>query len=156
MGYGRIGRRVGELLLAFGAKVSVYDPYVAPGAIADGLTLVEDFDVALAHADVISLHASGADILLDAEAFEHVQDGVLLLNSARGELVDEAALCKALDSGKIGGAWMDAFVDEPYTGPLCDYDHVLLTPHVGTYTRQCRLDMETAAVKNLLSDLGIA
>ena len=63
---------------------------------------------------------------------------------------------QALDSGKISGAWFDAFVEEPYTGPLCAYDQVLLSPHVGTYTKQCRLGMESAAVENLLRDLGLS
>ena len=80
--------------------------------------------------------------------------GVIVLNSARGELVDEDALVAALESGRVSGAWFDAFWEEPYTGPLTRFDQVLLTPHVGTYTQQCRLSMESAAVHNLLRDLG--
>ncbi|MFP6583153.1 MAG: NAD(P)-dependent oxidoreductase [Candidatus Hydrogenedentota bacterium] len=80
---------------------------------------------------------------------------MVLLNSARGELVDESALVKALESGRVGGCWFDAFVEEPYVGPLAKFDQVLLTPHAGTYTRECRLSMESAAVENLLRDLGV-
>jgi D-3-phosphoglycerate dehydrogenase len=82
-------------------------------------------------------------------------DGVILLNSARGDLVNEEALIEALDSGKVAGAWLDSFWQEPYDGPLTEYEQVLLTPHVGTYTRQCRLGMEQSAVENLLRDLGL-
>ncbi|MBI2434727.1 MAG: hydroxyacid dehydrogenase [Candidatus Hydrogenedentes bacterium] len=153
IGYGRIGRRVAVLLRAFGAKVLVYDPYLDRGTLRDEelpVTLEEGLD----EAEVISLHASGDTCLLDAHAFEKMRDGVLLLNSARGELVDEQALVQALDSGKVAGVWFDAFWQEPYTGPLTRYEQALLTPHTGTYTRQCRLDMETTAVQNLLRDLG--
>jgi D-3-phosphoglycerate dehydrogenase len=82
-----------------------------------------------------------------------MKDGVVVLNSARGGLIDENALAAALDSGKVGGVWLDAFWEEPYHGRLTQYQQALLTPHTGTYTRQCRLDMETAAVRNLLRDL---
>ena len=80
---------------------------------------------------------------------------VILLNSARAGLVDEKAFLSALSSNKIFGAWFDAFWQEPYKGALLNFPNVLLTPHVCTYTRQCRLGMETEAVQNLLRDLGV-
>lgn len=153
-GYGRIGRRVGELLRAFGAELLVYDPFLDDSQLTHGERPVS-LDAGLAEAAVISLHASGEACLLDAAAFARMREGVVLLNSARGELVEETALVEALRSGKVGGAWFDAFWQEPYQGPLLQFDNVLLSPHVGTYTRQCRLDMETAAVKNLLRDLSL-
>ena len=79
----------------------------------------------------------------------------MLLNSARGKLVEEKALLHALDTGIVGQVWFDALWQEPYTGPLTRYPQALLTPHIATYTQQCRLDMESAAVRNLLRDLGI-
>jgi len=156
IGYGRIGRRVGELLRAFGAELTVYDPFLDATADLGDATRASDLDAALGESDVISLHASGETAVLTADAFGRMRDGVILLNSARGELVDEAALVAALESGKVGGAWFDAFWEEPYSGPLTEFDQVLLTPHVGTYTRQCRLGMESAAVTNLLNDLGLS
>jgi len=154
IGYGRIGRRVGELLRAFGAELLVHDPYIDPAALTHGERLVS-LDNGLAEADVISLHAAGEQCLLGPDAFAHMRPGTILLNSARGALVDEAALVNALKSGAVAAAWFDAFWQEPYKGPLLDFEQVLLTPHVGTYTRQCRLDMETTAVRNLLRDLGV-
>ena len=154
VGYGRIGKRVGQLLGAFGAELLVADPFIDPSWLKNGERAVT-LDEGLAEADIISLHASGTDVLLGAPEFEKMRDGVLLLNSARGELVNEDALIAALDSGKVAGAWFDAFWEEPYKGLLTGYEQVLLTPHVGTYTRQCRLAMETEAVKNLLRDLEI-
>jgi D-3-phosphoglycerate dehydrogenase / 2-oxoglutarate reductase len=156
IGFGRIGRRTGELLRAFGAEVAVYDPFIEAGGIPEGVAAATSLEAGLSEAEIVSLHASGTDCILDAEAFAAMRDGVVLLNSARGELVDEQALVDALNSGKVGGAWFDAFWEEPYDGPLTAFDQVLLTPHVGTYTRQCRLAMETAAVENLLRDLGVS
>jgi D-3-phosphoglycerate dehydrogenase len=154
VGYGRIGRRVGHLLRAFGSDILVTDPFIEQGSLQDGERLV-DLEGGLREAQAISLHASGTNTLIGPEQFDWMQDGVILLNSARGELVDEDALVAALERGKVGGAWFDAFWQEPYKGRLAGYDRVLLTPHVGTYTQQCRLDMESEAVQNLLRDLGV-
>ena len=82
--------------------------------------------------------------------------GAILLNAARGRLVDEAALAVALEDGRLGGAWLDTFQIEPYAGPLAACRNALLTPHVGSYTEECRLQMETEAVKNLLHGLAQA
>ena len=152
IGYGRIGRRVGELLQVFGAEVFVCDP--ALSGATEGVNVVE-LSEGLALADVISLHASGEDRILDGAAFAMMKSGVLLLNGARGGLVAESSLLAALDSGKVAGVWFDAFWEEPYTGPLTRYEQAILTPHVGTYTERCRLQMETEAVRNLLRDLGL-
>jgi D-3-phosphoglycerate dehydrogenase / 2-oxoglutarate reductase len=155
VGYGRIGRRVGELLRVFGAEILVADPFVTSDSLTAGERYVT-LDNGLLAADVISLHASGADLLLGANEFARMRDGVILLNSARAELVDEDALIRALESGKVRIAWFDVFWREPYQGPLLAFDQVLLTPHMATYTRQCRLSMEVAAVENLLRDLQLA
>ncbi len=156
IGYGRIGRRTGELLQAFGANLIVFDPFIEDGSIPNTVQRAGSLDEGLERADIITLHAAGTDCLLDAAAFGKMKEGVILLNSARGELVDETALVDALESGKVAAAWFDAFWQEPYTGPVAQFDQVLLTPHVGTYTAQCRRDMETAAVEHLLRDMGVS
>lgn len=156
VGYGRIGRRFHELLKPFGCDVLMFDPFAEPHTLPDEVETAGSLSEALAVADIVSLHASGVETILGPREFASMKPGGVLLNSARGELVDEDALCDALDSGALIGAWCDAFVEEPYTGRLTGYAQVLLTPHVGTYTRQCRLDMETAAVGNLLRDLGVS
>ena len=154
VGYGRIGRRVAELARAFGAEILVADPFLDADDFQHGERQVSLSD-GLGLADAISLHAGGTATLLGPEQFGEMKDGVVLLNSARAQLVDEDALVSALESGKVRGAWFDVFWEEPYHGRLLGFDQVLLTPHVATYTRQCRLSMETAAVRNLLQDLGI-
>jgi len=154
VGYGRIGRRVGELLRALGAEILVADPFLGEHSLNAGERYVS-LDAGLREAEVISLHASGTELLLGASEFGKVRDGVILLNSARAELVDETALIKALESGKVSSAWCDVFWQEPYQGALLALDQVLLTPHMGTYTRQCRFSMEVTAVENLLRDLKV-
>ncbi|MCH7482399.1 MAG: hydroxyacid dehydrogenase [Chloroflexi bacterium] len=152
VGFGRVGRRVAELLAPFGARVLVADPNLDSSQTA-GYPLLPLAD-ALPQADLVTLHASGEDRLLDAAAFAAMTDGVFVLNAARGALIDEGALAAALDSGKVAGAWLDTFVEEPYSGPLRAYASVLLTPHAGSNTRECRARMEAEAVDNLLQALG--
>lgn len=153
IGFGRIGHRVAELLKPFGALISACDPALdttsAQTAGVHNVTLEDG----LATADIVSLHASGNQPILTKHEFSIMRKGTVLLNAARGALVDETALINALENGIIANAWLDVFDNEPYNGPLTKYPQVILTPHIGTYTRQCRLEMETAAVKNLLRDL---
>ncbi len=153
IGLGRIGRRVADLLPAFGVCVLGCDPALATDEFP---TEVEAVSLAegLAAAQIISLHAGGNQPILGQAELAHLSQGCLLLNSARGSLVEEQALISALEDGRLTGIWMDAFGQEPYEGPLCDYPQALLTPHVCTYTTQCRSEMEGTAVANLLRDLG--
>lgn len=154
VGYGRIGRMTADLMRTFRVNILVADPYIDPSDLKaeDRYVMLEQ---GLPQADMISLHASGKKTIIGSNEFELMKDGVILLNSARGELVDEEALINSFDSGKVAGAWFDAFWEEPYKGRLLQYENMLLTPHVSTYTEQCRLSMEMDAVKNLLRDLGI-
>lgn len=153
VGFGRIGRAVASQLAALGCTILVTDPYL-PADAPCPFERVE-MTTGLARCDVVSLHASGEKALLAEAEFAAARPGLIVLNSARGELVDEGALVRALESGKVSRAWFDAFWKEPYgTGPLTRFDQVLLTPHTGTYTRRCRLQMEGEAVRNLLRDLG--
>lgn len=147
IGYGHIGRAVSEQLACFGAQIMVYDKYqpaVSTCELTEGLH----------QADVISLHASGTEEILSAAMFEYMKDGVILLNSARGALVNEDALYEGLQTGKVGAFWGDALWEEPYKGKVLQCDNAVLTPHICTYTASCREEMEKQAVENLLRDLG--
>lgn len=150
IGFGRIGRRVAELLLAFGARVIAVDPHI--GAIDPPITLARLAE-ALPVADIVTLHASGHDTILGKAELLDLKRGVIVLNASRGGLVDEDALCGMLDSKHVSGVWIDAFSDEPYTGALSKYPQALLTPHVGSFTVECRRRMEMQAVENLIEAL---
>jgi D-3-phosphoglycerate dehydrogenase / 2-oxoglutarate reductase len=154
VGYGRIGRKVAGLFRIMGAHILICDPLLAKKDLQSGENLLELKD-GLKLADIITLHAGGDNPILTETEFEIMKKGAIVLNSARAKLIDESALINALDSGKVSSAWLDVFWQEPYTGKLTGYNQVLLTPHMSTYSVQCRKEMEMAAVKNLLRDLGI-
>lgn len=148
LGLGRIGRAVAKRLAGFEVKLLACDPYCQEPPQGVELVSLED---GLPQADIISLHASGEDELLGPDQFELMKQGAFLLNPSRGEQVNEKSLIQALDSGLLAGAWLDTFWTEPYDGPLTGYPSVMLTPHVGSYSRECRLDMEMQAADNLLA-----
>lgn len=148
VGFGRIGRKVARLLAPFEVTLIAADPALT-GAV-EGVPVVA-LKEGVERADVISVHASGeSEIIGDAE-FAAMKRGVFLLNAARGAVVVEPALCRALEAGIVAGAWLDAFVEEPYAGPLTKYPNVILTPHAGSATSTCRRRMESEAVENLLA-----
>ena len=149
VGFGRIGRRVASLLAPFHGKVLPVDPYLAPNCDVAVIPLHE----ALPQADIVTLHCGGEACILGETEFKLLKPGAFLLNAARGGLLDEKALVKSLDEGRIAGAWLDTFEQEPYQGPLTRYPQVILTPHVGSYTQECRRRMELEAVENLLAAL---
>lgn len=143
VGSGRIGSRVAQLARAFGMDVLTFDPYITPDdAEAFGAELVEDLHGMLADSDVISVHCPLTDetrhILSDDE-FEAAPDHAWVVNCARGGIVDEDALARALQEGEIGAAALDVFETEPPTdSSLLDLDGVQLTPHLGAATEEAQ------------------
>jgi D-3-phosphoglycerate dehydrogenase len=150
IGFGRIGRRVASLLAAFQTKILAVDPYLSG---PDSVVPVVPLEKALPQADIVTIHCSGEGCLVGERELSLMKCGALLLNAARGGSVDENALIQAIDQGRIAGAWIDTFEQEPYAGPLTRYPQVILTPHVGSYTLECRRQMENEAVENLISAL---
>ena len=152
VGFGRIGRRVSDILKSLKTEIAVCDPNLTAADIPETCSFKELHE-GLQWADIVTLHASGKSQILGSGELGLMKTGALLLNSARGELVDEASLIDALTKGNLGGVWFDAFWKEPYSGKLSESSLALLTPHVSTYTDSCRRGMETEAVLNLLKDL---
>lgn len=148
VGYGRIGRRVAELLRPFGVKLLVADPLYKGSDMTP-----QPLESALPDADIVTFHCSGEDCLLTSELFASLKDGVVLCNAARGGLIDEAALISSLESGQTRACWLDTFSEEPYQGKLREFPQAVLTPHVGSFTRECRIKMELQAVDNLINAL---
>lgn len=147
IGYGRIGQRVGEIAKSFGSDVLAYDPASTNSASLDDV---------LSQADIISLHIPYTDDnhhFINAEKLARMKESAILVNTARGGLVDEAAVCQALQSGALSGAAFDVFEEEPYKGPLRDLDNVVLTAHVGSYAKEARERQEAQAAENLLAGL---
>ncbi|WP_305037879.1 2-hydroxyacid dehydrogenase [Halomontanus rarus] len=145
VGFGNIGREVTKRLRGFDADIVVHDPYVDDRTVRELGAEPDDLPGLLARADVVTLHVRLTDeteSLLSTEEFETMRDGAILVNTARGGLVDEDALIDALQSRSIAGAALDVFREEPLPDdhPLFDCDGVVLTPHVAGSTRDAVLE----------------
>jgi D-3-phosphoglycerate dehydrogenase / 2-oxoglutarate reductase len=142
VGLGRIGVLVAQRLSAFGMKVIAFDPYVQAGRAAQmGVRLVS-LDELLAEADFMSVHLPKTPEtlgLIGADQFAKVRPGLVLVNAARGGIVDEQALFDALKEGRIAGAGLDVFAKEPCTdSPLFELENVVATPHLGASTDEAQ------------------
>ena len=153
IGFGKIGRCVAELLSSFKTKIIIVDPFIKMEEVNYSAFPLQD---AIAQADIITIHSSGDECIIGRNEFSLMKKGVYLLNAARGGLISEQSLIQSLDNGVVAGAWLDAFEVEPYTGQLSNYKQVILTPHVGSYTIECRKQMETEAVNNLVDALKLS
>jgi len=142
VGLGRIGQLVAQRLAAFGTYVIAYDPYVPPARAAQlGIELMS-LDDLLPRADFISVHLPKTQEtagLLGKEALARTKPGVIIVNAARGGLIDEAALADAIKSGHVRGAGLDVFSTEPCTdSPLFELPEVVVTPHLGASTTEAQ------------------
>ena len=142
LGLGRIGLLVAQRLQAFGMDVVAYDPYItAARAAQHGIRLV-GLDELLASSDVLTVHlprTPETEGLLGADALSRVRPGVIVVNAARGGIVDEAALAKAVADGRVRAAGVDVFAVEPCTSsPLFDEPRVVVTPHLGASTAEAQ------------------
>jgi D-3-phosphoglycerate dehydrogenase len=140
IGYGRVGREVAARAAAFGLNVIAYDPYLEESEVRGTNVMLVDFDELLARSDFVSFHTPLTDEtknLLGADEIAQMKDGAMLVNTARGALIDEAAVAAALKSGKLAGAAVDTFTREPPDGsPLLGLPNVITTPHLGASTQE--------------------
>lgn len=157
-GFGRIARLVAARAQAFGMTVLAFDPFVSPdSAEAAGVRLV-DFEALLAGSDIVSLHAAltdGTRHMIDARALGLMRPGAILVNAARGGLVDEAALAEALRAGRLRGAAVDVYGAEPPGPghPLIGLPNVLHTPHLGASTAEASANVSIEAADGVLAAL---
>jgi len=142
LGFGRIGQQVARRAGGLGMRVLAYDPFVAPDRFRElGVERVETPGEIYTAAEFLTLHlplTPETTRSLNAAAFAQMRDGVRLINAARGELVDEDALVAALTAGKVAGAALDVFSQEPYSGPLLEFDSVVVTPHLAASTDEAQ------------------
>jgi len=153
IGFGRIGKMVSELLLAFGASVQAFDPMVSAKSPQVEMC---DLNTLLLTSDIVSLHvpySTSTHHLINAEALSLMKPQSILVNISRGGLIDEDALFHSLTTNKIAGAALDCFEIEPYTGPLRTLPNVCSTSHMGSYARETRDQMEIEASTALVMAL---
>ncbi len=149
-GFGRVGKKVAELLSPFGCELAYADPFVEDGLLGLCRLPLEDL---LGWADIITIHVSVSEKLIGEREFQSMKKGAYIVNTSRGGVIDELVLYKYLKNDYLSGAALDVFEDEPYTGPLKELDNVILTPHIGSYAKEARVEMERQAVENILKGL---
>ena len=142
LGFGRIGQQVARRAAGLGMRVVAYDPFVSRERFRElGVERLENDADVYAAADFLTLHlplTNETRKSINAEAFGKMRDGVRIVNAARGALVDEDDLLAALKSGRVGGAALDVFSTEPYSGPLLELDNVVVTPHLAASTEEAQ------------------
>lgn len=155
LGFGRIGRRVAQLAQAFGMTVAALDPFVTAAEMAEaGVTAAGDRDAALAQADYVSLHLPGSPgaAAIGARELGLMKPSAILVNAARGGLIDESALDAALRGGVIAGAALDVLSQEPpaLDHPLLQNERVTISPHSAGLTAECAARMAVASAQNVI------
>ncbi len=138
VGIGRIGQSLAKKAIALGMNVLAHDPFVDNCGVNN--VSMQCLDTILKESDIISLHVpSGDKPLIGKEEIAKMKDGAVIINCARGGVVDEDALCDALDSGKLSGAGVDVFVEEPTKNErLVNHPLVSVTPHIGASTKEAQ------------------
>lgn len=157
VGYGNIARETARLARALGMGVMAHDPYLAPEDPAWGdVERLESLDQLLAKADAVSLHVPLTDStrhLIDSQALAAMKPGALLINAARGGVVDEDALAAALRAGTLGGAALDVYQDEPLSleggQRFADLDNLVLTPHIAGVSVESNQRVSKVTMENV-------
>lgn len=157
IGFGRIGRLVAARAQAFGMDVIAYDPYVSEEVGRELDVILVDLDDLLAQSDYITLHTAlvpETENIINAETISQMKDGVIILNVARGKMIDEQALADALQSGKVKAASIDVYRQEPpVDNPLLGLPNVVHTPHLGASTIEAQRTVATEIVDQVLDAL---
>ncbi|HYS47252.1 MAG TPA: NAD(P)-dependent oxidoreductase, partial [Xanthobacteraceae bacterium] len=154
VGFGNIPRALAPKAQAFGLRVLVHDPYVAPDVLHAAGVTGAGFEELLVASDFVSIHAPllpATRGLFNADAFAKMKRGAFLINTARGPLVDEAALVAALDAGRLGGAALDVVATEPLAkdSPLVARANVILSPHTAFYSIEALEELQTKCASDV-------
>lgn len=156
VGLGEIGRRAASVGVALGMRVVAFDPYAK--SVPDGVTRVDNLSQLYRESDVVSLHCPLTDDnrgMIHRETLAQFKDGAMLVNTARGGLIDEPALAEALASGKLRAAGLDSFAVEPMPvpHPFQQIPNLILSPHIGGVSDAAYINMGVGAAKNVLAVL---
>jgi D-3-phosphoglycerate dehydrogenase len=154
VGFGRIPQLVAPKAQAFGMRVVSFDPYIPKDVFDRAKVESVDFPQLLKLSDYVSIHAPllpETQGLFNADAFRQMKPHAYLINTARGPIVDESALARALDAGQLAGAALDVMTKEPPTGsPLLGRPNVIITPHTSFYSEESLNDLETKAAEEVV------
>ena len=153
VGMGNIGKQLVKILKGFNLNIIAHDLYQDESFAKEYNIQYTELDLLLQKSDIVSLHLNLTDEtnrLFNYNTFKKMKKNAILINASRGEIINEADLIKALDEKLIQGVGLDVFENEPYNGPLVNYDNVILTPHIGAYAKEIRMKMELEAAENLI------
>ncbi len=157
IGFGRIGREVCKLALAMGMKCMAYDPLLSDEQIKENDATPASIEEILKNADFVSIHTPLTEKtrhMISSPQLEMMKSSAYIINCARGGIIDEDALYEALKNGKIAGAALDVYENEPYTGKLTELDNVVFTPHLGASTREGQIRAGVICAEQILKVLN--
>ncbi len=156
IGFGRIGREVCRLALAMGMECMAYDPLLSDEEIKRGGAIPSSMEEILKNADFVTLHVPLIEKtrhMISTPQFEMMKKNAYIINCARGGIIDEDALYNALKNGRIAGAALDVYEEEPYTGKLRELDNVVFTPHLGASTKEGQIRAGVICAEQILKVL---
>jgi len=156
VGFGKLPRRLIELVDGFDLEILVYDPYIDAAEIEAAGAEQVDLDTLLERSRYVSVHAPLTDEtrnLIDAAALDRMREDAILINTARGPLVDADALFEAVEAGDIAGAGLDVLPEEPPSDPPLDHDAIVYTPHVAFYSEASEETMRRTVTEDVLGIL---
>lgn len=158
IGLGRTGRELAIRAKALGMQVMAYDPFVSANDMREMGVVPNNLYYLLEQSDFISLHlplTTDTYHLLDSQAINHIKPGALLINTSRGEVIDEQALVNALVKGQLGGAGLDVFTEEPLPADslLLQIDNVILTPHIASYSQEANKSLYSRSIETAVNIL---
>ena len=160
IGFGNIGREVAKLCSSIGMEIMIYDPLVSPeSAKSKGFQYTEQLDFLLKKSDIISVHVpltKDTRGMIGAREFKLMKSNVIIVNCARGNIIDEDALIKALEANKVGGVGLDVFSSEPLekSNPILKFENVITTPHIAGISREAFFAMSKMVVDGVEAILG--
>jgi len=157
IGLGTIGKTLVQLVNGFNLNILAFDLYRDENYEKKYSVKFCDLDTLLTQSDIVSIHlnlSAKTNQLLNKDNINKLKPECILINTSRGEIIDEAALVSSLKENKILGAGLDVYNQEPYNGPLTELENVVLTPHIGSYAKEVRIQMEIEATKNLIKGLN--
>ena len=156
IGLGIIGKTLVNLIKGFNFKILAFDLFHDDKFAKENKITYCDIDTLLSKSDIVSVHlnlTAETKGIMNEQRLNKMKPESVLINTSRGEIIDEFALFKVLNDKRILGAGLDVYNEEPYTGPLKEFNNVILTPHIGAYAKELRIQMEIEAAENLIKGL---
>lgn len=150
IGYGRIGKKVTKILSSFCKNIYIVDPFVKSSSYNN-----ISYEESLAIGDIFSIHTNSKECYFDINSLKKTKKKIYIFNASRGHNLNDQAILYGIKEKIINSVWIDVFDQEPYTkGVLFGHDKIIMTPHIASYTAECRKKMELDAVLNLVNYLN--